>query len=101
MSYGYLELNNTQRLHSIYETVSLGCPIQGIPKPVKYWYFNLTQIKLESSVYEIDNRTGSLKIKEIDKSSEGLYVCKSYNEYGAASFAQSIELAGNFYFLFL
>ena len=97
MSYGYLELNNTQRLHSKNETINLNCPIQGIPIPVRSWYFNLTQTKLEqSSKYDIDNRTGSLKIKEIDKSSEGLYVCKSYNDYGTTSFAQSIELAGIF-----
>jgi len=103
LSHGYLELNNTQRLHSKHETITLDCPIQGVPVPVRLWYFNSTQIKpeTEASMYTFDNRTGMLKINEMDKNSEGLYVCKSHNEYGATSFAQSLELAGIFLIYFL
>ena len=90
-----MELNNTLKWQNKFETVILDCHIYGVPHPVKSWYFNLTLLKPGQNLeYQFDNRTGSIKISEIDESMAGLYICKGVSEFGSTTFAHRIELAG-------
>lgn len=79
------------------DQILLDCPIEGIPKPSKKWFFNSSKLDLEqsleySTMMQVEN--SRLKINELDESLQGLYICNASNEFGWKVYNHLIQIAG-------
>jgi len=71
---------NLQLLARLGEEVKLFCPMDGNPVPYIEWYKGDETIDYQWTRYRANKKT--LKIKDVDKSDSGRFVCKGINGFG-------------------
>ncbi len=94
-----VEFNNSIKWYNKLSTATLDCPIEGIPAPNITWQFNATDLSQDriKSGFQIDPDNSTLKLFDLNESSQGVYVCSAFNEFGFASFRYKIQLASNYF----
>ena len=96
-SHPFLKSNNTQIWYNKDSPIVLYCPLEGVPKVNKIWYFNGIKI-IPNGNWSIDKYYNLIFSRGLTENLQGTYVCNASNEFGRNFLKYNAKLAGFFNF---